>query len=39
MKIGKVINSNIGISFKPNFDFFLGLLIGALIGFGLIHIF
>ena len=35
MKIGKVINSNIGISFEPNFDFFLGLLIGV----GLIHIF
>lgn len=39
MKIGKVINSNIGISFEPNFNFFLGLFVGALIGFGLIHIF
>lgn len=39
MKIGKVINSNIGISFAPNFDFFLGLFIGVLIGAGLIHIF
>ena len=39
MKICKVINSNIGISFEPNFNFFLGLFVGALIEFGLIHIF
>lgn len=39
MKIGKVENSSIKIAFAPNFDFFLGLFIGALIGAGLIHIF
>lgn len=39
MKIGKVENSNIKIAFEPNVNFFMGLFLGTLIGFGLIYIF
>lgn len=39
MKIGKVENSSIKIAFEPNVDFFMGLLIGFLIGASLISLF
>ena len=39
MKIGKVENSSIKIAFEPNVDFFLGLILGAVIGAGLISLF
>ena len=39
MKIGKVENSSIKIVFEPNVDFFMGLILGAVIGAGLISLF
>ena len=39
MKVGKVENSSIRIVFEPNVDFFMGLIVGALIGAGLISLF
>ncbi len=39
MKIGKVENSSIKIAFELNVDFFMGLIVGALIGAGLISLF
>jgi hypothetical protein len=39
MKIGKVENSSIKIAFGPNVDFFMGLIVGVLIGAGLISLF
>ena len=39
MKIGKVENSSIKIAFEPNVDFFMGLIVGVLIGTGLISLF
>lgn len=39
MRINKVENSNIKIAFEPNIDFFIGLIIGVLIGTGLVSLF
>lgn len=39
MKVGKVENSSIKIVFEPNVDFFMGLIVGALMGAGLISLF
>lgn len=39
MRINKVENSNIKITFEPNIDFFMGLIIGVLIGTGLVSLF
>lgn len=39
MKIGKVENSSIKIAFELNVDFFMDLIVGAVIGAGLISLF
>lgn len=39
MKIGKVENSSIKIAFELNVGFFMGLILGAVIGAGLISLF
>ena len=39
MKIGNIENSSIKIAFEPNVDFFMGLILGAVIGAGLISLF